>query len=1075
MAIEYSCKDVYNFSENGNLPELIIALKHGDNTTNWYIDPVHGYTAIYIAAIKGHIEIFKKLLDVGIDVHRLDNLGYTTIHAAIYGSSLEMVQLLVKREVDYEKCGKGSISPLLAACRLGNLEIVQYLIEVVKANVETCNDQSMSLFDAACHGGHMAVIRYLKDVVKINTKERSSAINYASSSGHLSVVRYLVEELHSDISVSPSPLYSASLTGKLEVVRYLVEAGADIECETTGGETPLHVACKNGNLEVVRYLIGVGANIEKCNNDGVSPFYFACGGGHFEVVRYLKEVAGADISKTVLGRTGYDAAKLLGHQRIVDYLRMSHLCSLSCAQAVITCPLCCPLYWGISCFVRSDKELERPEVANNCLFYYCIDLILPMRQAFLSCKKATCGDCYCCCRQVGSSDMGCCFLCSPLLLPLFYTRTCCHAVSNYQLLSKPVYDVDVVLGLRLCICCCGRSKSCAGIYHIDDKDQDGNTAIHGAARSGDSFSASVILLFAPDLNLKNKNGETCLHLAIRSENYEMAKKLMNLGADLFETSSDGRCPLDLVDKREVVEELVKFFEEESRVNLPSSCCLMASLPATVTPSSKSKNPLPLFYVCLLNRHEELLSRIRERNLGDINKKNEWGYRYFTPLGVSCRMQHLDIIKSLLDTDLVDDFDDCLSIACEFDLVSIAILMINKGASVGESSLKSCKSISTEYSILVHPIYPLEVLTRSSNAFWFYLIQSETLVGSHRRVAYYVNLYPQLALAHDLQGRTAIEMATEKNREYIRMAVLIHGKFKLVSRRPEHASATCLLFKALDESVTNNPTTVALKFMKIKSSFEKEISCRESGFSDQYVINSIGSYPMISALSSRDDVCTDTSAIGEEVSLTKDEAEKLFLLVMPFADRNLYVAMKQERWAGRNIDRVAATCRQVAEAVKHIHSKGFIHGDLKPLNLVRVDADWKLIDFDASARIGIDEMGGKFSSAYCPPEALLYVHNVAFIRSATNFSKFKVTTAQPLIADESYDIWSLGCIFYQLCCPTLSPLFHADQDDNLPESSSSGDDLLSLAKWDNSYKANKMLAIPNLLARNLLDLMLTKGL
>ena len=41
------------------------------------------------------------------------------------------------------------------------------------------------------------------------------------------------------------------------------------------------------------------------------------------------------------------------------------------------------------------------------------------------------------------------------------------------------------------------------------------------------------------------------------------------------------------------------------------------------------------------------------------------------------------------------------------------------------------------------------------------------------------------------------------------------------------------------------------------------------------------------------------------------------------------------------------------AVSDLHSKGLVHGDLKPQNVVKVHADdaWKLIDFATCSRAG----------------------------------------------------------------------------------------------------------------------------
>jgi len=242
-------------------------------------------------------------------------------------------------------------------------------------------------------------------------------------------------------------------------------------------------------------------------------------------------------------------------------------------------------------------------------------------------------------------------------------------------------------------------------------------------------------------------------------------------------------------------------------------------------------------------------------------------------------------------------------------------------------------------------------------------------------------------------------------------------------------------------------------------------------------------------------------------LTKTNAEKLYLLVMPLADRNLFVALKQERWAGKNMEEVKHVFTQLVHCVDHMHEKGVLHGDLKTLNIVRTAGQWKLIDLDAACEMGKEPVGHKSSSAYVPPEAI-YVDektNEAYVRSnaggggsgggasgsdgngssATGnagsnnggdgmTSLMKSSSYKLLTAHPSFDVWSLGCILYQMCTTDVKPLFQGGQDDNLVGVRKGMDNLFVLSEWNSHIKSEKLSEINDKSARNLLSQMLHKN-
>src|SRR4051794_22540612 len=68
---------------------------------------------------------------------------------------------------------------------------------------------------------------------------------------------------------------------------------------------------------------------------------------------------------------------------------------------------------------------------------------------------------------------------------------------------------------------------------------------------------------------------------------------------------------------------------------------------------------------------------------------------------------------------------------------------------------------------------------------------------------------------------------------------------------------------------------------------------------------------------------------------------------------------------------AAVFEQVAAGLDHIHSRRIVHGDIKPTNILRVGADFKIADFGVSAPLESTKSAGigwARTLSYWPPES-----------------------------------------------------------------------------------------------------------
>ncbi|XWX02342.1 hypothetical protein V2A60_010379 [Cordyceps javanica] len=113
-------------------------------------------------------------------------------------------------------------------------------------------------------------------------------------------------------------------------------------------------------------------------------------------------------------------------------------------------------------------------------------------------------------------------------------------------------------------------------------------------------------------------------------------------------------------------------------------------------------------------------------------------------------------------------------------------------------------------------------------------------------------------------------------------------------------------------------------------------------------------------------------------------------------------------------------REMIECVQAIHALAVVHSDLKPANFVLVGGRLKLIDFgianaiqtDMTANVHRETMAGTVN--YMSPESLMDSNQYA-LTSMHNANLYMPASGAPKIVKvgKPSDVWSLGCILYQM--------------------------------------------------------------
>ncbi|CAC5415734.1 unnamed protein product [Mytilus coruscus] len=282
----------------GDIPFIHWCINHGVcvNLCN-----CRGWSPLHAAAIAGHIETVKILLDNKSDINKCLDNGGSPLYIACQNNHKEIVKVLLENKADINKCLDNGVSPLFIACQINHKEIVKVLLDN-KADINKCLDNGGSPLHIACQNNHKEIVKVLLDnKADINKclDNGVSPLYIACQNNHKEIVKVLLDnkaDINKCMDDGRSPLHIACQNNHKEIVKVLLDNKADINKCMDDGRSPLYIACHNDHKEIVKVLLDNKADINKCMDDGRSPLYIACQNNHKETVKVLLDNK-ADINK----------------------------------------------------------------------------------------------------------------------------------------------------------------------------------------------------------------------------------------------------------------------------------------------------------------------------------------------------------------------------------------------------------------------------------------------------------------------------------------------------------------------------------------------------------------------------------------------------------------------------------------------------------------------------------------------------------------------------------------------------------------------------------------------------------
>lgn len=585
---------------------------------------------------------------------------------------------------------------------------------------------------------------------------------------------------------------------------------------------------------------------------------------------------------------------------------------------------------------------------------------------------------------------------------------------------------------------------------IDAADDNGYSALVWSVIRGRREIVASLISKGCDVDKQTqKHAYTSAICASFTGQRQILEDLVMAGADINRTDNDGRTALIWAVKKKYTDVVLYLISQcDCDVNITTKKCQSA-----------------LMYACLDGQKDYAIALLDAGALLNIVD-----YKGRSALMLACSEGHYELVLELL----------IISRGCSLDLKNhdgrsalmlskteeIAIALLEAGASTlgienqifQSSKAKKWNQFLSHFILSSCSNSDIKTgMTESQRAMWISVLTetngsyvSEVLAVLSRNIDH-LDLFLSLT---DEKGRQVVDLATPLYKSVLLEKSLFLGRYELKKGSPEHVSDQCIVQMAVDHQQLSDPI-VALKFMRNKSSFLREVNARRLGQLDvEFVVEVLETY--------------DSDSNSEYCAEAKGRGKFPYCLVMKAGDRNLAAVLLHEHIAGRDWPLLKLFANQITCAVKHLHDKGWVHGDLKPLNIVRSEGRLRLIDLDGSCRVADKTfLACNCSSAYAPPEIVVLtadsddddVWDRPVLRGL-------VAGPEPLHAAFSYDMWALGAILYNLF--TDETLFHTTSfglmDDN---------QLQLLYDWTDSFKSERLSKIKNPEARNLVSRLLSK--
>ena len=254
------------------------------------------------AAQNRDIEAVRSLSKQKTNINASQADGTTALHWAAHWNDLDAVNLLLRAGADPKTANRYGATPLSEAALSGNAAIIEALLNAGASPKALTTADGETVLMTAARAGNADAVRVLLDRgADVNARENykgQTALMWAAAERHPAVVKLLLErgadwkvrsferetkmpKLSAASSVTPmarggfTAFLFAAREGDIESAQAMLDHGVDIDQTDVDGTNALVVSLMNKKYSLAKYLLDRGANPNLADVKGRAALYAA--------------------------------------------------------------------------------------------------------------------------------------------------------------------------------------------------------------------------------------------------------------------------------------------------------------------------------------------------------------------------------------------------------------------------------------------------------------------------------------------------------------------------------------------------------------------------------------------------------------------------------------------------------------------------------------------------------------------------------------------------------------------------------------------------------------------------------